>query len=163
MDGKRRRLRRKRAASPDSPYGEAFSDAAAPASDEGPADGDAAEGIAGGSESSSGGGQAAGSPRCSGAKATAVQRVIRQVSKLSINTPTAAAAPGDSPARAAAPLAPAQAPGGGAAAPPQADIVPRGAHPVGGVAQPDLRQGLLDSLSLVHDLSQVRLQLPSLF
>jgi hypothetical protein len=166
VDGKRRRLRRKRAASPDSPYGGAAASpdggaapfaASAPAPSDGPADGEAVEN---GTSSSGlcGESDQAGSPNSSSVKPTAVQRVIRQVSKLSISTPATSAA-GSSPVLAAGSAAAALAPGGGTAAvPPEAEHAPLGldsGSSSSSSAAPEVQQGLLDSLSLVHDLSQV--------
>jgi hypothetical protein len=108
-------------------------------------------------------------------KPSLVQRVIRQVSKLSISGAAAGAA-GERAAPFAAGLT--STPGatddsgglagissavsGAASAAPLATAAQapnrEGAEADGsaGIAQPELQRGLLDSLSLVHDLSQVR-------
>lgn len=182
-DGKRRRLRRKRAASPDSAHSaDGSAEAAAePTQDPGSAGSSAGSGAAATAtvEAAAAGPEAAGSDgtACAsdaaadgkqdggGLKPSLVQRVTRQVAKLSLQAqprrgtaaPAAPSSPdgstGEAPAAAEPPVQHAGSccegnEGGGTAAEaaPQAVLQ----------AAPQVQRGLLDSLSLVHDLSQVR-------
>lgn len=202
VDGKRRRLRRKRAASPDSPYhvpvsgsssGEAAggqgqpiaaaqhpllpSQAAAPEPSAHRSLDAAATSEAEVVGQGEGGSQESASTGAGSGKGALVQRVIRQVCKLSLSGSTGGAAACPSPAASTGVTAevPGSAdkaqPNAGPGATVRAAQAARGAcgavpeAPLSAAAQtgdcvaaavsPELQRGLLDSLSLVHDLSQV--------
>lgn len=188
VDGKRRRLRRKRAASPDSPHSSAGDDAGAASEAQGAADSGSKEGSdaslaapeagdnGGGSQDAAADASSDGVKQEGGGKPSLVQRVTRQVAKLSIAPPRRiTAAPTDSaaPLEAAMPAAAATAEMAAAAEMPTQPLDSDGSSRVAGDGGegggsggdevpaasplPQVQRGLLDSLSLVHDLSQVSL------